>query len=79
MRKAVATAAVSALLSGCASPDSVSTAESPSVREYPTGSNIPRKNRDPKSEGISVHSREDLERLQGSGYNAPSAGAGQSR
>lgn len=79
MRVAIATVFVCALLAGCASPDAVSTAESPSVREYPTGSNIPRKNRDPKAEGITVHSREDLERLQGSGYNAPSAGAGQSR
>jgi hypothetical protein len=60
------------LLGGCASPDAVTSSESPSTREYPTGSNIPRKSNAkaaaniPMGEGVRVHSREDLERMQNS-------------
>ena len=65
-------------LAGCASTDNVATnTESPSEREYPTGSNIPKKNKnaDPRTDGIRVHSREDLERIQASGSPASSRGS----
>jgi hypothetical protein len=60
------------LLGGCAAPDAITSTESPSTREYPTGSNIPRKSNAkassniPMGEGVRVHSREDLERMQNS-------------
>ena len=69
---------IAALFSGaCASPDAVSASESPSTREYPTGSNLPRKpSRDPKLDGVSVHSREDLERMQRGGNTLPARNPG---
>lgn len=82
----LAVAAISASLAGgCAAPDAVTAAvprDTPSEREYPTGSNIPRKSRAPADSniplglGVRVHSREDLERMQGSGSGAPSKGSG---
>ena len=67
MRITIAPILAAALFVGCASPDSTTVSESPSVREYPTGSSIPRKDRNPQAEGIRVHTREDLERIQNSG------------
>ncbi len=62
-------AAAALVLAACAAPDAVTSTESPSEREYPTGSNIPRKAaaRNPQAEGVRVHSREDLERIQNMG------------
>jgi hypothetical protein len=71
-----------ALVGGCAATDASVATESPSEREYPTGSNLPRKknvradSQLPMGLGVRVHSREDLERMQGSGHGAPSAGSG---
>ena len=62
--------AAGGLLAGCAAPDAITSSESPSTREYPTGSNLPRKRNananNPMGEGVRVHSREDLERMQNS-------------
>ena len=64
--------AAGGLLAGCAAPDAITSSESPSTREYPTGSNLPRKSNAkassniPMGEGVRVHSREDLERMQNS-------------
>jgi len=61
------------LLAACAVGPEATTAESPSEREYPTGSNLPRKKNAtanasiPMGEGVRVHSREDLERIQNMG------------
>lgn len=79
--KHLVVAACVVALAGCAAPDAMTSAEagardSPSEREYPTGSNLPRKKNQkananiPMGEGVRVHSRDDLERVQntGSGY-----------
>jgi hypothetical protein len=69
-------------LGSCAASDSVTSAESASEREYPTGSNIPRKSKAPADanipmgQGVRVYSREDLERMQQSGSGAPSKADG---
>jgi len=71
-------AAACVWLAGCASTENVATTESPSEREYPTGSNIPRKNKtaaNPTAEGIRVHSREDFERVQSMGNGTSSRGS----
>lgn len=71
-------AAAALLAAGCAAPDAMTSAESaaresPSEREYPTGSNLPRKKNQkananiPMGEGVRVHSRDDLERVQNTG------------
>lgn len=60
-------------LGACAAPETVTSTEPASEREYPTGSNIPRKSKAPADAnipmglGVRVHSREDLERMQQSG------------
>jgi len=79
MKKLLGVMVLPLVLAACASADNVSTvAESPSAREYPTGSNIPRKasERNTSAEGVRVHSREDLERIQTMGNGAPSKGSG---
>ena len=77
MRHGLKLAAALLLAGACAAPDATTrTAESPSEREYPTGSNIPRKNRDLKAEGVSVHTREDLERIQNMGRVTPGKNPG---
>ena len=78
MRKLLLIAGASVWLGGCAASDTVATnTESPSEREYPTGSNIPKKNKnaDPRADGIRVHSREDLEKIQASGNGSSSRGS----
>lgn len=92
MIKSLALAACSAaLLAGCAGPDAVTSAEpsaerdTPSEREYPTGSNIPRKKNTkadsniPMGLGVRVHSREDLERIQQGGNGVPTKSDGLGR
>ena len=76
MKKNLACVAAALLLGGCASPEATTIPESPTTREYPTGSNIPRKNRDPKAEGVSVYSPEELERLQNRGMGIPERSRG---
>lgn len=75
MRSAhLAVAAIAAaLIAGCAGPDTVTATESPSEREYPTGSNLPRKkgaladSNSPSGMGVRAMSREEFERAQATG------------
>ena len=71
---ALSLVATALLAAGCATGDTtVANAESASEREYPTGSNIPRKKNAPADAnipmgmGVRVHSKEDLERIQNMG------------
>ena len=73
MRALVTLLAAAVVATGCAAGDTNLAADTASEREYPTGSNIPRKKNQPASanipmgEGVRVHSREDLERIQNMG------------
>ena len=68
-----AAALATVLAAGCAGPETVTATESPSEREYPTGSNLPRKknatadSNSPTGMGVRAMSREELERAQMSG------------
>ena len=53
-----------AALAGCAAPEAVTSTESPSTREYPTGSNIPKKNKQALTPGVQIYGPEALERMQ---------------
>ena len=67
-----------ALAAGCAGPETVTASESPSEREYPTGSNLPRKknatadSNSPSGMGVRAMSREEFERFQATGSGAQS-------
>ena len=50
------------LTAGCATPETMSSNESATDREYPTGSNIPRKREAGPQAGVSVTDREAIER-----------------
>ena len=69
----LALSAATLLAGACATGDANVAAESASEREYPTGSNIPRKKNAtadaniPMGMGVRVQSREDLERSQNMG------------
>ena len=73
MKRSLIALAAATLLAGCATTDGTVVAESASEREYPTGSNIPRKKNAPADAnipmgmGVRVHSKEDLERIQNMG------------
>jgi hypothetical protein len=77
LRKLLLAAGACVWLAGCATAETVATSESPSEREYPTGSNIPRKAKsaNPQADGIRVHSREDFERVQSMGTGVSSRGS----
>ena len=67
----IAVAAAATLAAGCAAPDATTgTEEARRDRgDFVTGSNVPRRNRaKPEADGVRVHSREDLERVQGAGH-----------
>jgi len=69
----LAVGAIATLLCACAGPETVTATESPSEREYPTGSNLPRKKNatadssSPSGMGVRAMSREEFERAQMSG------------
>ena len=69
MRGLPAVLAAGLLAAACAAPDAAQVAESPSLREYPTGSNLPRKasQRDQAMEGVRVYGPQALEGIQNSG------------
>lgn len=85
MRLTLALAVAALLATGCAAGDASVPTESPSEREYPTGSNLPRKKNakadtnTPMGLGVRVHSRDDLERMQSGGSGVPAAQDGVSR
>ena len=58
------TALCALALAGCAAPEANTVSESPSTREYPTGSNIPKKNKQAVTPGVQYLGPEALERLQ---------------
>ena len=68
-----AAAIAAALAAGCAGPETITATESPSEREYPTGSNLPRKknatadSNSPSGMGVRAMSREEFERAQMTG------------
>lgn len=78
MKNLLSICAIGLVAAACAAPETVTTAESPSEREYPTGSNIPRKAsaRNAQAEGIRMHSREDFERMQTLGNGVQAKGTG---
>jgi hypothetical protein len=72
--------AATGLLGGCASTE---TSTEPSVerveREYTTGSNIPRKHKAGKADGVSTQDREAFERQRDATPVVPPAGGGAGR
>ena len=56
--------AAAALLPGCSSNEPAVATEAVAQREYPTGSNIPRKRAPGEADGISTYDREALERAR---------------
>ncbi len=76
MKKILFCAAALAALSGCAADPAVTAADDISAREYPTGSNIPRKGRASGPDGVSTYDREALERARAEQVQAPRPGLG---
>lgn len=76
MKKLLLSAAVAAALSGCASNQPVASAEEVNAREYPTGSNIPRRARAGATDGVQAYDREALERARDQMQQAPRPGLG---
>jgi hypothetical protein len=62
-------------LAGCAT-DQTTAASEPMAREYPTGSNIPRKRPADSTEGVSTYDKEALERARQQMPQAPRPGLG---
>jgi PBP1b-binding outer membrane lipoprotein LpoB len=69
MKNVVSALAAAILAAGCAASPETSVEPTPRAAraEAPTGSNIPRKNRNPAEEGVRTVSPEELERLRGTG------------
>lgn len=68
-------AAASALAAGCAAEQPSTSTEPVAQREYPTGSNIPRKKSD-SPDGVSTYDREALEKARDAQYQTPRPGLG---
>jgi hypothetical protein len=64
MKKILFCAAAAAVLGGCAANQPVASTEEATVREYPTGSNIPRKSRAGATDGVNTYDKEALERAR---------------
>jgi uncharacterized protein YceK len=62
MRLVLSTVAACLALGGCASPDTMTSTEPHTDREYRTGSNIPQRAR--PGDGVGTLSAEDLERMK---------------
>ena len=73
MKKILMLCAAATMLAGCAAPATSASTEEVQAREYPTGSNIPRK-RAPGSESASEQDREALERARSQMPSAPRPG-----
>lgn len=68
--------ATTTLLAGCASNEPAATTEAVAQREYPTGSNIPRKRAPGEADGVSTYDREALERARNATPPTPRGGLG---
>ena len=76
MKKILYCAVAAAALSGCATTQQpTASAEEVAAREYPTGSNIPRKGRS-AADGVKAYDREDLERARSQMPQTPRGGLG---
>src|SRR4051812_30265971 len=76
MKKILACAAALAALGGCAANEPIASADEATVREYPTGSNIPRKTKAGSTDGVSTYDREALERARSQMPQAARPGLG---
>lgn len=76
MKSLLLWAAAVAAFSGCASDPPVASADEVGAREYPTGSNIPRRARAAATDGVSTYDREALERARDTMHQAPRPGLG---
>lgn len=76
MKRLLTSLIAAAALAGCATPDANVAAEPSGAREYPTGSNIPRKSRPGEVEGVKTYSREELERARAQQVQTPRPGLG---
>jgi hypothetical protein len=68
--------AAATLLPGCATNEPAAATESVAQREYPTGSNIPRKRAPGDADGVSTYSKEALERARNEQYQTARPGLG---
>ena len=73
------TLAVAALISGCATSEPAATTEAVAQREYPTGSNIPRKRAPNDADGVSTYDKEALERARTEAYQTTRPGLGKTQ
>ena len=72
-------AAALAVLSGCATDPAVTASDDISAREYPTGSNIPRKGRASGPDGVTTYDKEAVERARTEQQQMPRPGLGTPR
>ena len=68
--------AAAIVLPGCAANEPAAATESVAQREYPTGSNIPRKRAPNEADGVSTYDKEALERARNEQYQVPRPGLG---
>ena len=73
MKKILFAVAAAAALAGCATQQPIASAEDLAAREYPTGSNIPRKGRS-AADGVKSYDREELERARAQMPQTPRPG-----
>ncbi len=72
--------AAAAILAACATANDPSAAtEQVSQREYPTGSNIPRKRAPGEADGVSTYDKEALERARAEQYQTARPGLGRTQ
>ena len=76
MKNLLLCAAAIAALSGCAANQPVASVEEVNAREYPTGSNIPRRGRAGATDGVQSYDREALERAREQAQQMPRPGLG---
>jgi len=76
MKKLLMCAAALAALGGCAANQPMASTDEATAREYPTGSNIPRKSKAGSADGVSTYDREALERARSTAQQAPRPGLG---
>jgi hypothetical protein len=68
--------AAATLLTACASQEPAAATEAVAQREYPTGSNIPRKRAPGEADGVSTYSKEEAERVRDQAYQTQRPGLG---
>ena len=76
MKKILMCAAALVALGGCAANEPMASTEEATTRDYPTGSNIPRKSKAGSADGVSTYDREALERARSTAQQAPRPGLG---